>query len=59
MSGMDLNWSGGEVVMVTAAGEMMTMGKAVVNGSGMMTVSRMKVQWKMDTTGGKAPENVF
>jgi len=47
------------MVMVTEVSEMMTMENAVVNGSGMMTVSKMKIQLKMDTTDGKAPENVF
>jgi len=32
---------------------------SVVNMSGMMIMSKMKVQLKMDITDGKAPENVF
>jgi hypothetical protein len=56
MSESDLIWSGGEVVMVTEASEMMTMEKVVVNWSGMMTVLKMKVQSKMDA---EAPENTF
>jgi hypothetical protein len=59
MSESDLIWSGGEVVMVTEASEMMTMEKVVVNWSGMMTVLKMKVQSKMDTTDAEAPENTF
>jgi hypothetical protein len=54
-----VKWSGGEVVMVTKTSEMMTMENVVVNGSGMMTMSKMKAQVKMVTTAGKVPENVF
>jgi hypothetical protein len=45
--------------MVTEVSEMMTIENAAVNGSGMMTVSKMKMHLKMDTTDGKTPENVF
>jgi len=45
--------------MITETREMMTIGNTAVNGSGMMTMSKMKVHSKMVTTAGKMPENAI